>query len=180
MMQACRALVLLALLSVASPLAAVEPERCPKPLDTCLVELRAAYPNHGVLGFQFSGPGRDEPVPPGSFVLRAVPPGYPAHAAGLQPGDVLLSLKGKPLTGLPREEVERLMDTIQVGEVVPLEVLRQGKKRSLEIKAGKPDAMSVEAWVGQHVRRAHSEEDFRRYLRELRTGSSQKPNHLGN
>ena len=172
MIQAHRALVILGLISIASPLAAVEPERCSKPLDTCLVDLRVVYQNHGVLGFQFSGSRPDEPVPPGSFILRAVPPGYPAHAAGLKTGDVLLAVKGTPLKGLLREGVEKIIDTIQVGEVVPLEILRQGKKQSIEVKAGKPDPMSVEAWIGQHVRRAHSEEDLSRYLRGVRTGSS--------
>jgi predicted metalloprotease with PDZ domain len=160
--------LLLLLLALAPPLPAAEAPACSMSLEDCIAEKRQLFQKRGVLGLSWSAVVEGEPAPPGSFVVRAAAPGFPAHAAGLQLGDLLLSFQGKPLTGVAREELDRQLEAVQVGEEVFLEISRDGKKRLVVLKPVAPDAQWVETWVGQHVRRDHGEEAFRRYLRDLR------------
>lgn len=156
-------LLLLPILAVAE-----EARSCSVNLEKCVVEKRAQYVDRGVLGFNWAPAVEGEPVPTGSFVVRGAPAGYPAHAAGLKGGDLLISILGKPVAGASREQVERWIESIKVGQEVVLEVLRDGERRLLTIKAGAPDSRSVEAWVGLHVLREHGREAYERYHRELR------------
>ena len=167
MMRTLRVLPLL-LLALVPPLPAAEAPACSMPLEDCIAEKRQLFQKRGVLGLSWSPVMEGEPAPPGSFVVRAAAPGFPAHAAGLQLGDLLLSLQGKPLAGVAREELERQFESVQVGQEVFLEISRDGKKRLVVLKPVAPDPQWVETWVGQHVRRDHGDEAFRRYLRELR------------
>lgn len=147
---------------------AQEAGSCPVSLEKCVADKRVQYVNRGVLGFNWSPAVEGEPVPVGSLVVRGVPAGYPAHAAGLKGGDLLVSILGKPVAGVPRREVELWIESIKAGQEVVLEVLRDGERRLLTVKAGVPDPRSVEAWVGMHVFNEHGQEAFQRYQRELR------------
>ncbi|MFW6051729.1 MAG: Do family serine endopeptidase [Myxococcota bacterium] len=82
--------------------------------------------------------GVDDGVPRGALVSGVVP-GGPAARAGLQPGDVVLSVDGKPI----RESHELLRAVIRkpVGDRVQLEVLRNGNRRRLAlVTTERPDA----------------------------------------
>lgn len=73
----------------------------------------------------FNLPGRD-----GAFVARVRPDG-PAEQAGLQKGDVIVSVNGKPV-----EETRHVIDTVSAmapGTRVEIEIVRDGKPRSLTV-----------------------------------------------
>ncbi|MEM9704207.1 MAG: trypsin-like peptidase domain-containing protein, partial [Planctomycetota bacterium] len=73
-------------------------------------------------------------VPTDAGVLVAdVIEGGPAEAAGIQKGDVVVRLNGKGVTD-PRQ-LGRLVERLPIGEAVPLEVIRNGGRRTLEFKA---------------------------------------------
>ncbi len=167
---------LLALCALALPhLAAAGPPHG-KPLDTCLVEQKALLAQRGVLGFLFSAVSPGEPAPPEVlYVIRSAPAGFPAHAAGLRPGDLLLVLGGKSIARIARPELEATLASVKAGQKVELRVLREGKEQTFRMTAAKPSAESVEAWVGQHIRDQHSAEDYRRYLRQLRAAAAASP-----
>lgn len=58
--------------------------------------------------------------------LRSVQPGTPAHAAGLERGDILVSLCGKPVESVA--DLHRLLDRDAIGNPCQVEVLRGGKR----------------------------------------------------
>src|SRR5205807_7657796 len=73
-----------------------EPRACPNPLNACVADKQKLFEQRGVLGFFLHRNGKGEPES-GTYVVQAAPPGYPAATAGLQAGDVLLSMKGRDL-----------------------------------------------------------------------------------
>ncbi|MES2033547.1 MAG: Do family serine endopeptidase [Pseudomonadota bacterium] len=67
-------------------------------------------------------------------VIKAVTPGGPAEKAGLQIDDIVLSVNGVKVessTALTREVARG-----RAGEVLKLEVLRDGKKRIIDVRSG--------------------------------------------
>jgi len=64
-------------------------------------------------------------------VLADVTPGGPAAKAGIQVGDVVLSLNGKPLENARQMEVN--LYRYAVGEKVKLDVLREGEKMTYTV-----------------------------------------------
>ena len=60
----------------------------------------------------------------GAFV-RQVVPGAPADKAGIQPGDVVLSVNGKAVDGAV--ELRRTLGALKPGSVVSLQISRRGK-----------------------------------------------------
>lgn len=165
-------------LALSSPLSAAP--RCAKQVDTCIVEKRQAFKNRGVLGFLWAPVAEDERVPhldQLEYLVRAVPPGYPAQVAGLKPGDLLLEMNGKSLLGVSADTFKQRQESIAVGQVTVFTVLRDGKRLQIRIPAGKPDERSIEAWVGQHILDQHNSEEYRRYLRTLRAVPSRQAPH---
>jgi len=69
----------------------------------------------------------------GALVAEVVP-GQPADKAGLQPGDVVLSLNGKPVAN--SSELTRLVAQSHAGDTLHLAVLRDGKPASVDIRSG--------------------------------------------
>jgi serine protease Do len=79
-------------------------------------------------------------------VVASVTPGSPAARAGLQPGDVLLTARGRPLRNAFDWEA-RLLD-LRVGEVVPLRVRRGSREFDLRLTvADLPEATAPRVQV---------------------------------
>ncbi len=72
--------------------------------------------------------------------VAEVQAGTPAALAGVEVGDLLVTLDGIPLTGI--DTLQRLLDHSRIGRTVTLEVLRRGRLLKL---AATPDDSS--AWV---------------------------------
>jgi S1-C subfamily serine protease len=79
-------------------------------------------------------------VGPGALVISRVGPGTPAAAAGLRPGDKIMSAGGQPLLGLG--QLQALVEASPIGEELTLVVERGGQR--IEIKV-RPQAQPVPA-----------------------------------
>lgn len=85
---------------------------------------------HGLLGIL---PMRDAGQAPG-VVVRYVYPQSPAAAAEIEPGDVLVSLAGKPIRD--RNQMLQQIGTFQAGDEVGLEVRHADQTQKLTVKLG--------------------------------------------
>ncbi len=56
----------------------------------------------------------------------------PAKAAGIEAGDVIVAVDGKPVDRV--SALQRVVRSHKVGEVVPVEVLRYGQKKTFKVK----------------------------------------------
>ena len=61
-------------------------------------------------------------------------PGGPAQKAGLAPGDVVLAVNGVAVTS--NTEMTREVAKVQPGDVIHLDVFRDGKERTVDIRSG--------------------------------------------
>ncbi len=79
----------------------------------------------------------------GVKVAGFTPPGEgPARQAGIEVGDVIITVDGKPVDRV--SALQRIVRLRQVGDVVPVEVLRFGAKKSFKVKlTDAPSAPSV-------------------------------------
>jgi serine protease Do len=67
-------------------------------------------------------------------LVRSVVPGEAAARAGIQQGDVILKVGGREVT--PDETVSYLIANTTVGTRVPLEVIRDGRRQTLQVQVG--------------------------------------------
>lgn len=176
-----RKLLLIALLMVAPGMALSAQERpaavrrCPKPAEACGTELRQSLEKRGMLGFLFSEVNADDPAPAGArFVVRSAPPGYPARQAGLREGDFLLAMNGTDLSRETKESLTERHRGVKAGETVVYQVLRDGRRVAVRVKAASPDPQSVNAWMADHFRESHGPEEYRAYLRQLQAASRKR------
>jgi len=79
------------------------------------------------------------------ILIVSVHPGGPAQQAGLQAGDVILSINGQP-TAIPRNAMNQVART-RPGEKVTIEVLRGGKplQRIAEVSRRQPEADNTDS-----------------------------------
>jgi serine protease Do len=64
-------------------------------------------------------------------LINSVTPGGPAARAGVEQGDIVVSVAGQPVT--PDTSVAYLISQQAIGSRVPIEVIRQGQRRTLNI-----------------------------------------------
>ena len=66
-------------------------------------------------------------------MVTAVAPGSPSQAAGIEPGDIVLSFDGKPVRDT-RDILNRL--GVEVGKRIEMRVMRDGDERRLVVVTG--------------------------------------------
>lgn len=77
----------------------------------------------------------------GAVAIRAVLPGEAAERAGLKAGDVIVKLKGEPLSRFqPLRHLRALIVELDPGTAITLEVLRNGAPRDIAVTIGKRPA----------------------------------------
>jgi serine protease Do len=64
-------------------------------------------------------------------LVRSVVPGQPASRAGVQQGDVILRVSGRDVT--PDETASYLISLVTPGQTVPVEILRDGRRQTLNV-----------------------------------------------
>ena len=67
-------------------------------------------------------------------LVRSVVPGQAAARAGIQQGDVIVKVGGRDVT--PDETVSYLIANSAVGSRVPLEIIRDGRRQTLQVQVG--------------------------------------------
>ena len=67
-------------------------------------------------------------------LVRSVVPGEAAARAGVQQGDVILKVGGREVT--PDETVSYLIANTTVGTRVPVEIIRDGRRQTLQVQVG--------------------------------------------
>jgi serine protease Do len=67
-------------------------------------------------------------------IVRSVVPGEAAARAGVQQGDVILKVNGREVT--PDETVSYLIANSSVGARVPIEIIRDGRRQTLQVQVG--------------------------------------------
>ncbi len=80
---------------------------------------------------------------PGGALLSSVEEGSPAAKAGIQPGDVILALDGKEVTG-PSDLPPRIAD-LRPGTTAKLEVWRDRRRYEIEVRVGEAKEATVAA-----------------------------------
>ena len=98
-------------------------------------------------------------VPSDAGVLVAdVIEGGPAAAAGVEEGDVIVSLDGRNVTD-PRQ-LGRVVERLEIGKEVPLAVIRDGGRRTLKFKASNlSEAPQVARRAERRERRGNGDGD---------------------
>jgi serine protease Do len=67
-------------------------------------------------------------------LIRSVTPGGGAAQAGIQQGDVVISVDNKPVT--PENSLAYLVSNLPVGSRVPVELIRNGQRRTVNVRIG--------------------------------------------
>ena len=68
-------------------------------------------------------------------IVQMVQPGEAAARAGIEPGDIVLKVNGRDVT--PDQTLSYLVANIAPGTTIPLEVIRDGRRRNLNVTVGK-------------------------------------------
>lgn len=68
------------------------------------------------------------------------PDGGPAKAAGIEVGDVIVAIDGKPVDRV--SSLQRIVRSRQVGQTVSVDVLRYGSKKSFKVKLVEAEAIA--------------------------------------
>jgi serine protease Do len=71
------------------------------------------------------------------------PEGGPAKAAGIEVGDVIISVDGKPVDRV--SALQRIVRSHRVGDMVPVEAMRFGSKKTFRVKLVEADATGIVA-----------------------------------
>lgn len=105
----------------------------------------------GWLGFAFtyhSEPSSDEASAEarGWLLVRDVIPQTPAHRAGILPDDMVIQMQGKPFRTEDVRGVFRALANIKPGENVAILVLRDGKRKTITVKAAPMPDPVWERW----------------------------------
>jgi serine protease Do len=69
---------------------------------------------------------------PGAVAITGVTKGSPAEEAGLQPGDVIVSIRGQPVRGVGA--LQSAIETAEVGQPLPLAIDRKGERVEVVIR----------------------------------------------
>lgn len=103
---------------------------------------RDDYKNHGsgFIGIRMQDawvelPGEERPRQ--GVRITHVLPGMAAEKSGIQPGDVLLKLNGKPIAEPPTESIRDSVMDLKPGTRIQLELLRQAETLKLEVTLGR-------------------------------------------
>jgi len=69
---------------------------------------------------------------PRGVAVRSVQEGGPAAVSGLRPRDIVVGLRGRPVTSVA--DLHRLLDADAIGVAIEVEILRGGSKRMLTVR----------------------------------------------
>lgn len=121
-------------------------EKCPYPTQECLDYMAANLKNSGWAGVELE---INEDT--GARVVKKVVPGSPAEAAGIQVGDVLVSLNGTRLAKGNEEAIMQTKKDMKPGQTVSYVISRNGLDKKVELTLAPMPADVMAAYIGQHM-----------------------------
>jgi len=107
----------------------------------------------------------------GEFV-QAIEPGKPAAAAGILPGDVVLTVNGKEVG--PDQTLSFIVANIAPGSRIPIELVRDGKRMTVTATVGKRPSEEELAQQTFDPSEAENPNDFNRTPKKQGDGLSEK------
>ncbi|HET7921710.1 MAG TPA: PDZ domain-containing protein [Gammaproteobacteria bacterium] len=106
------------------------------------MHMRLFRPNHAILGVTITDRDDDSDRDQG-VRISAVSPGGPAEKAGLRAGDVITGINGSSFKSQhddsATDQLMEYMDKVKPGDALKLSYLRDGKRGSVSLKAGRLD-----------------------------------------
>jgi serine protease Do len=124
-----------------------------------LPQLRTGKVTRGMIGVTVQSVPRDALDEFGlkerkGALVGSVSPNGPAAKAGLEPGDIILEVNGKPISD--RDELVQLVVSLKPGTTVPVKVLRNKQEKTLNVTIGELD---LESESGQQAMEGEGGED---------------------
>jgi serine protease Do len=100
---------------------------------------------------------------------------YSARKAGLQPGDIILTFDGEPMAAENDDDLSKFtmaVSACKVGDKKLLEIIRDGKQRTIELKVGQKPKVNPDEYETDFDFTVEeiTEDMFRRYLLQTREG----------
>ena len=146
-----------------------------------LPELKGGTVTRGRIGVQITPVSRELAEPlglekPEGALVRVVEQGGPADAAGMEPGDVIVTFDGKAVTR--SDDLVEVVSRTKPGITVPVEVVRDGRRMTLrvtveqlQIDSDSASMTSSEAELGLSLRNIAPEAARRLSLPSGRSGA---------
>ena len=138
--------VALFLISVAVPALAGKGEKCTADAQTCLNHF-SSYKEKGWNGI------KSEANDKGDWVVKSVAADSPAQKAGVQVGDILVSLNGVKMSD--KEAVKKAKGEWKPGSQVTYSVLRGGAEQQIAVTLAPMPEEVYAGMVGQHMIENH-------------------------
>src|SRR5262249_39205324 len=123
-----------------------EGEKCPYPTQECLDYMAANLKNSGWIGVEL-----DVNEDTGARVVKKVVPGSPAENAGIQVGDVLVSLNGTKLAKGNEAAIQKTKKDMEPGQTVTYVISRNGLDKKVELTLAPMPTDVMAAYIGQHM-----------------------------
>jgi C-terminal processing protease CtpA/Prc len=123
--------------------------RCPKDTQTCLDEMVARLKKSGWMGIEY-----DEKDSKGGITVRRVVPGSPAEAAGIKPGDRLVSVDGARFGDNTAERCvtcEKTKDRWVPGQKFDYVLQRAGQSRHVPVTLAALPSDVMAQMIGMHM-----------------------------
>jgi len=121
-------------------------EKCTHPTQECLDYMATNLRNTGWIGVEL-----DINEDSGARVVKKVVPGSPAEAAGIQPGDILVSLNGTKLAKGNEEAIMQTKKDMKPGQTVTYVVSSNGMDKKVVLVLAPMPADVMAAYIGQHM-----------------------------
>jgi len=121
-------------------------EKCTHPTQECLDYMATNLRNTGWIGVEL-----DIDEDSGARVVKKVVPGSPAEAAGIQPGDILVSLNGTKLAKGNEEAIMQTKKDMKPGQTVTYVVSSNGMDKKVVLVLAPMPADVMAAYIGQHM-----------------------------
>jgi predicted metalloprotease with PDZ domain len=121
-------------------------EKCNHPTQECLDYMASNLKNSGWIGVEL-----DINEETGARVVKKVVPGSPAETAGIQPGDILVSMNGTKLAKGNEDAIMQAKKDMKPGQTVTYVISSNGLDKKVALTLAPMPADVMAAYIGQHM-----------------------------
>ena len=143
--------LMIMLMALAVSFAAVAGENCGSDSEDCLAKMKTKYAEKAWLGVEY------DKTDHGQLVVKKVYLDSPAHEAGFQKGDILLTMEGEEYSKANKTAIKKIYSGIKPGSAVDYVVKRQGAKVELDATLAHVPKEVQKKWIAEHMEKYHSE-----------------------